>query len=376
MNTDMLLRHFETAANAPDTIPALRRFILDMAVRGKLVSQNATDEPAEKLLKRIAAEKKKLEKTGKIKKSNPLPPMVKDEMPFQIPISWEWERLGNIFIYDAGKKLSPNQLYSDKWLLELEDIEKDTSCLIQKIKTKQRMPKSNKSAFVKGDILYGKLRPYLNKIIVADENGYATPEIVSIRPYYDFYSPYAVISLRRSDFCEYVTRLGQGTKMPRLRREDAIMAYFPLPPLAEQKRIVAKVNQLMTLCDKLEAAQKNNEEERRRLVAAALHELKSPPQSFIKSARFVLSQFADITARPDGIKTLRQTILDMAVRGKLVSQNATDEPAEKLLKRIAAEKQKLEKTGKIKKSNSLPPIVKDDIPYAVPDSWSGLGLKM
>ena len=89
----------------------------------------------------------------------------------------------------------------------------------------------------------------------------------------------------------------------------------------------------------------------------------------------MLSQFADITARPDGIKTLRQTILDMAVRGKLVSQNATDEPAEKLLKRIAAEKQKLEKTGKIKKSNSLPPIVKDDIPYAVPDSWEWARLK-
>ena len=249
----------------------LRQMILDMAVRGKLVPQNPKSEPAAVLLEKIKAERQKQERAGKVS-ANPLPSLTDEEKSFTIPVGWEWARLGEVLIYDAGINVTPGQLKGEKWLLELEDIEKNTSRLLQKIKVKERSAKSHKSEFMKGDVLYGKLRPYLNKALVASEDGYSTTEIVSLRPYCDIVPEYAVVCLKRSDFHAYVEQSGQGTKMPRLRKVDAIKASFPLPPLAEQKRIVTKVNKLMALCDKLEAQITDNQNNTNELVKAISRE--------------------------------------------------------------------------------------------------------
>ena len=325
---EQLLTHFDRLMQTPESVQRLRRFILDLAVRGKLVPQDPADEPAAELVKRIAAEKARMVKAGEIKGSKAKPQRMADA-PFELPRSWEWTALGDLFFYDAGIKREPKTLKQDLWLLELEDVEKDTGRLLARIKVSGRESKSTKSEFCVGDILYGKLRPYLNKVLVADEAGYSTTEIVALRPYLPICSQYCALALRRPDFVAYVTRLGQGTKMPRLRTEDAIIAPFPLPPLAEQSRIVAKVDELMALCDRLEAAQMERETTRTRLAAASLARLNAPAPdetTFREHVVFVLNNLAPLTTRPEQVKALRQTILNLAVRGKLVEQDPDDEP--------------------------------------------------
>ena len=327
MNVDRLLAHYERIADAPDAIPRLRRFILNLAVRGKLVEQDPNDEPASELLKRIAKEKARLQKAGGIKKSRAKPVNIADPL-FELPKLWKWAALGDLVLYDAGIKREPQTLNKELWLLELEDVEKDSGRLLVRITASARKSKSTKSEFRVNDILYGKLRPYLNKVLVADVPGYSTTEIVALRPFLPLCSRYCALALRRPDFVDYVTRLGQGTKMPRLRTEDATIAPFPLPPLAEQHRIVAKVDELMALCDRLEVARTRREATRDLLSASSLARLDAPdpdPMVFRNHAAFALEHLTPLTTRRDQIKALRQTILNLAVRGKLVEQDWKDD---------------------------------------------------
>jgi len=359
MNAEQLLQHFELISEAPDAIKRLRGFILDLAVRGKLVEQEPADEPAAELLKRIAAEKARMAKAGDIKTRKICEPSMAEAM-YLLPSTWKWVALGSVFNYDAGIKTEPKKLDQNLWLLELEDVEKDTGRLVARVRASERTSQSTKSEFKINDILYGKLRPYLNKVLVADEQGYSTTEIVAIRPYIPLCSKYCVLALRRPDFLDYVTRLGQGTKMPRLRTEDAKVAPFPLPPLAEQHRIVAKVDELMSLCDQLEAAKAEREKCRDSLVAASLQGLNQPAEeeeTFREHARFTFNNLPRITTRTAHIKQLRQTILNLAVRGKLVEQDPGDEPAAELALMI-----KKRSRGQIQES--IEP------PFSLPVGWA------
>ena len=206
MNAERLLAHYDRIADAPDAVPRLRRFILDLAVRGKLVEQDPNDEPASELLKRIAAEKARLARAGEIRKP-PIKPMRMAETPFALPTSWKWAALGEVFLYDAGIKRDPKVLDGQLWLLELEDIEKESGRLLVRVTASERDSRSTKSEFRAEDVLYGKLRPYLNKVLVADRPGYSTTEIVAIRPYLPLCSSYCALALRRPDFVDYVTGL-------------------------------------------------------------------------------------------------------------------------------------------------------------------------
>ena len=372
MNADQLLAHYEQVADAPDAIPRLRRFILDLAVRGKLVEQDPADEPASELLKRVEAEKARLVNAGKIRKKAASDPIMVDA-PFDLPRNWAWVSIGTAFLYDAGAKRGPKALDQSLWLLELENIEKDTGRLVLRVRSAEGASQSTKSEFLPGDILYGKLRPYLNKVLVADEPGYSTTEIVAIRPYLPLCSEYCALALRRPDFVKYVTRLGQGTKMPRLRTEDAVVAPFPLPPLAEQHRIVAKVDELMALCDRLEAARADREATRDRLTAASLVRLNAPdpdPAIFRVHTAFALENLAPLTTRLDQIKVLRQTILILAVRGKLVEQDPNDEPASELLKRITSIR-----VGKSRRKSSFAEVTEDEksFDFLLGWKWSRFG---
>ena len=325
MNADRLLAFYERIADAPDAIVRFRRFILDLAVRGKLVGQDSNDEPASELLKRIAAEKARLVKAGEIKKSKAKPVNMSDT-PFELPKSWKWAALGDLVLYDAGIKREPKTLNQELWLLELEDVEKDSGRLLVRVTASERESKSTKSEFCVDDILYGKLRPYLNKVLVADVPGYSTTEIVALRPFLPLCSTYCALALRRPDFVGYVTRLGQGTKMPRLRTEDATIAPFPLPPLAEQHRIVAKVDELMALCERLEAARAEREATRDRLTAASLARLNAPDpdtDTFRNHAAFAFENLVPLTTRLDQIKALRQTILNLACAANWWSKTRT-----------------------------------------------------
>jgi len=369
MSAELLLNYFGTISDAPDAISRLRRFVLDLAVRGKLVAQDAKDAPAAELLSQIQIEKDRLAKATGIKKEA-LPTIDPSEVPFDIPRSWAWIRVGWGFRYDAGTKREPKELVPDRWLLELEDVEKDTSVVQTRLRVKDRDSRSTKSEFKAGDILYGKLRPYLNKVVVADEAGYSTTEIVAIRPVVPLNSSYCCLAFRRPDFVAYVSRVGRGTKMPRLRTQDALVALFPLPPLLEQYRIVAKVDELMGLCDRLEVAQNEREIRRDQVVAASHHYLSNgvSAEALRQHANFYINHFPILTTRQGQIADLRRTILSLAVRGLLVPQDTNDEPAPLLLARLVVETRSYASENGIAPAKPKP-IDDEHLPYRAPKGW-------
>ncbi len=351
MNAQRLLQHFNRIAEAPDAVPRLRRFVLDLAVREKLVEQDPTDEPALQLLKRIQTEKARLVKDGKLRKTAIGSVGGGFDAPFSSLPSWAWGCLGDVAQYGLSDKVDSNKdIAVDTWVLDLEDIEKDTSRLIERVASSARPFRSTKSIFKRGDVLFGKLRPYLNKVLVADQDGVCTTEIIPIRGHCGMAPEYMKLVLKSPLTMTQVDRLMYGMKMPRLGTDDAVALSFPLPPLTEQHRIVAKVDELMVLCDRLAAAQTERESRRDRLMAASLDRLNNgaDAESFREQTRFHLLHLSRLTTRPDHIQQLRQTILNLAVRGQLVAQDPNDEPASELLKQIQADSSRECPAGKRK----------------------------
>lgn len=368
-----LEQHFDVAFTAPNGIKKLRELILTLAMQGKLVPQDPKDAPASELLKNIASEKARLVSEGKIKKQKPLPAISDDEKPYELPQGWAWVRLGDVSLYNGRKNVSSEQISDDTWLLDLEDIEKETSKLLCKARFQERQSKSTKSTFAKGDVLYGKLRPYLDKVIVADEDGVCTTEIVPIVPLGNLNPLFLRLLLKRPSFLQYVNELMYGVKMPRLGTEQAENSIHPLPPLAEQHRIVAKIDQLMARCDALEALQQAKEAQRLSVHQAAIRQLLDAEHTHT-AWQFLQTHFAELYSVKDNMSELRKAILQLAVMGKLVPQDPKDAPASELLKDIANEKARLITEGKIKKQKPLPAISDDEKPYDLPQGWEWVRL--
>ena len=275
----------------------LRQKILDLAIHGKLVPQDPNDEPASVLLERIRAEKERLIKEGKIKrgkKSASDTPHYENE-PFEVPESWEWTNLGEITNYGNCENVDVNDIPSNGWVLELEDIEKDSARVIQRLTKDERDIKGVRHSFHKGDVLYSKLRTYLNKVMVAPEDGFCTTEIIPVTCMSFILPEYLNHVLRSKYFVDYTIQCGYGVKMPRLSTTDACNGQIPLPPYNEQKHIVASIESWFQIIDILES-----------------HKL-------------------DLD---EAIQKTKSKILDLAIHGKLVTQDPNDEPAIELLKRI------------------------------------------
>jgi type I restriction enzyme, S subunit len=358
MNANTFLRNFDLLAEAPGGVPKLREMILQLAVRGKLVPQDLNDEPVDI---EDQSESGLIEATA-------LAPI------FPIPPRWVWTRLGCVVDYNYGEKIDSQWIPADAWLLDLEDIEKDTSRLLQCVLAGDRQSTSTKSRFNAGDVLYGKLRPYLNKILVAHSDGYCTTEIVPMKPRKVVDPCFIVYALKSRDFLEYTAARSYGMKMPRLGTEDAKRAPFPLPPLAEQKRIVARVDELMKRCDKLEAQKNERNERRTALTSSCLHALtfQKPKTQNLKSetgknlAR-ILDNFPLLLDTPESVAELRKTILQLAIQGRLVPQDPKDEPAEALLQLLKAERVRL--TGRDRGEGHDVRQVSKDIHTALPKGW-------
>ncbi|MGM9580863.1 MAG: restriction endonuclease subunit S [Anaerovibrio sp.] len=313
----------------------LRNSILQMAIEGKLTRQLPEDGNASDLLKKIKAEKARLIKEKKIKKEKPLPEIREDEVPFEIPDNWIWTRLGIISSYAQPKvKIKPNDINGSTWSLDLEDIEKNTGKIVSKVYASERNIKGEKVIFSAGNILYSKLRPYLKKILIATDDGVTTPELVPFYVYGTECQRYFMWYLRSPYVDITINSVCYGTKMPRVGTDTMCNLVIPLPPLAEQKRIVARLEEILPLVDAYEKAY--NE----------LQEL---------NKKFPVN--------------LKNSLLQMAIEGKLVEQRPEDGNASDLLKKIKAEKAKLIKEKKIKKEKPLPPITEDEIPFEVPESW-------
>lgn len=340
MNAERLLALYEQVAEAPDAVPRLRRFVLDLAVRGKLVPQDASDEPASELLKRIAAEKARLVKVGEIRNKPYLPAVETSHQPNPIPSNWKWVRFGNIVDFSAGRTPSRNETsfwntgdYPWVSIADMADGQVVES-------TKETVSEMARKAVFKSEpepagtmIMSFKLT--IGKIARLGIPAFHNEAIISIRPHLADLDPFLFKVL--PDLARGGDTKG-AIKGATLNRESISNILIPLPPLAEQRRIVAKVEELMALLDRLEAARTAREATRDRLNAASLARLTAPdadPAEFPSNARFALATLPALTTRPDQIKPLRQTILNLAVRGKLVEQDPTDEPLPRIDKGLS-----------------------------------------
>ena len=274
-----------------------------------------------------------------------------DEVPFDIPDSWEWVRLGNISSYaETKQKVNATSADPSIWGLDLEDIEKGGRLLEYKT-VGERKAVGDKTVFTKGDILYSKLRPYLLKILVAPDDGICTPEIVPFRVYGGIDPSYIVNYLKSPYVDNLINSITYGVKMPRVGTETMTSLLVPIPPLEEQRRIVEKIDEVASAVSAYDVTYQKSE---------ALN-----------------STFPE---------ALKKSILQEAVQGKLVPQDPTDEPAEALLERIRAKKQQLIKEGKIKKDkhesvifrrdnshyeklDGVERCIDDELPFEIPDSW-------
>ena len=248
----------EKAAMAEYIVKAKAK-ILDLAIRGQLVSQDPTDEPASVLLERIRAEKEELVQQGKIKRDKKESVIFRGEdnsyylrtgelveslegWAFEdLPDSWSVCCLGELCDYGNCTNVDTADIADSAWMLDLEDIEKDSGVVLQKVRKAERNAASTKHRFHKGQVLYSKLRPYLNKVVLADEDGYCTSEILPLEFERNILPQYARYYLMSPAFLRYANKCSYGVKMPRLGTADGKKAIISIPPFEEQKRIVLAI---------------------------------------------------------------------------------------------------------------------------------------
>ena len=366
MNVDRLLAHYERIADAPDAVPRLRRFILDLAVRGKLVAQDPNDEPAAELLKQIAAEKTRLVRAGKIKKQSTLPPVGPYEAPFSVSNTWEWTRIGSTAYIEMGQS-PPSEHYNRTG--QGIPFFQGKADFGKRYPTARYWCTEPKKYAAHGDILIS-VRAPVGPTNVASESCCIGRGLAALRSHNGIDRHYLLRCLEA--FEHELAALGFGTTFVAINKNQLTGFVIPLPPLAEQHRIVAKVDELMALCDRLEVARIEREATRDRLSASSLVRLDAPdpdPMVFRNHAAFALEHLTPLTTRRDQIKALRQTILNLAVRGKLVEQDPNDEPASELLDKIKAKRKKLYAAKLIPKPKTLPLL--EDIAhlFLLPEGW-------
>jgi type I restriction enzyme S subunit len=378
MNAARLLEYFDRIAEAPDAVSRLRKFILDLAVRGKLVEQDPNDEPASELLKKIHIEKSRLFKNGHLKRVRPANELQDNDIPFGLPHGWEWSQLSEIGVISPRNNLEgkievafvPMKLipsgYGAQHGIELKlwsDI------------------KIGFTHFAEGDVALAKITPCFENgkstvfCNLPGGFGAGTTELHVVRPLLVI-PDYVLIFLKSPQFIMAGIPKMTGTAgQKRVSTEYFSNSPFPLPPLAEQHRIVAKVDELMALCDRLEASQAKRESRRDRLASASLKRIGQPEdmgngEEFRENVRFHLHHLPRLATRPEHMKELRQTILNLAVRGKLVPQDPNDEPASELLKKIHLEKVKLISSRKLLKVCLEDTTDEKNGPFQLPIGWA------
>lgn len=316
-------------------VAELRQSILQAAVQGKLLPHNPQDEPASELLKRIQQNKAQLVKEGKLKKEKPLPPVSEDEVPFDLPEGWVWCRLGEIGFTNIGLTYKPSDISKTGVpVLRSGNIQNGKIDYSDMIFVSCSVPE--KLMIKKGDILIcarnGSKR-LVGKSAIVQNSGMSFGAFMAI--FRSSINSYVHIFLQSPTFFQQMHgNASDTTTINQITQNMLKNALLPLAPEATQQRIIDKLEELMFLCDELEA-----EEKKRDALEAHFTEY------------------------------LPKAILQTAVQGKLVPQNSHDESASELLKRIQQEKSQLIKEGKFKKEKPLPPISEDEIPYDLPEGW-------
>ncbi|HCH8556671.1 TPA: restriction endonuclease subunit S [Shigella flexneri] len=334
-------------------IKKLRELILELAVRGKLVPQDPNDEPASDLLKRIAAEKAELVKQGKIKKQKPLPEISEEEKPFELPEGWEWVHLPDIYcsISESSRKIKSSEILPEGKYPVIEQSQEfisgycNNECLLIKL---------NNPVIVFGDHTRNIKFIDFDFVVGADGVKILSPILICER---FFFWQLRSFKLDVRGYARHFKVLNS--------------CLFALPPIAEQERIVEKVSSLMSLCDQLEQQSLTSLDAHQQLVETLLGTLTDSQNTAELAENWarISEHFDTLFTTEASVDALKQTILQLAVMGKLVPQDLNDEPASELLKRIAQEKAQLVKEGKIKKQKPLPPISDEEKPFELPEGW-------
>ncbi|EJR8475950.1 restriction endonuclease subunit S [Shigella flexneri] len=334
-------------------IKKFRELILELAVRGKLVPQDPNDEPASDLLKRIAAEKAELVKQGKIKKQKPLPEISEEEKPFELPEGWEWVHLPDIYcsISESSRKIKSSEILPEGKYPVIEQSQEfisgycNNECLLIKL---------NNPVIVFGDHTRNIKFIDFDFVVGADGVKILSPILICER---FFFWQLRSFKLDVRGYARHFKVLNS--------------CLFALPPIAEQERIVEKVSSLMSLCDQLEQQSLTSLDAHQQLVETLLGTLTDSQNTAELAENWarISEHFDTLFTTEASVDALKQTILQLAVMGKLVPQDPNDEPASELLKRIAQEKAQLVKEGKIKKQKPLPPISDEEKPFELPEGW-------
>ena len=376
----MLLLNLNILATAPGGVARLRELIFTLAVQGKLVAQDAGDEPASELLKQIRAEKDRLIAVGKIKKDKPLAAITEGEKPFELKAGWEWSNLATIGVINPRNDAPDETIAS---FVEMRSIPAAFSVAHVTESRPWRDIKSGFTQFAEGDVGVAKITPcFENGKSTVFQNlsngiGAGTTELHIVRPLGGIASRYVLLFLKTPAFIlngEAVMTGSAGQKrMPRVYFESTPL---PLPPLAEQSRIVTRVEELMRLCDALEAKGRLEAAQHAQLVTTLLGTLteSDTPEQLAENWHRLATHFDLLLDRPQAVDALEQTILQLAVRGLLVPQDPADEPASALLKKIRQEKDRLIAAGQIKRDKPLAAIAEDEHPFTLPTGWEWVRL--
>lgn len=362
-------------------IKKLRELILELAVRGKLVPQDTNDEPASILLERIATKKLQLLKERQIRKQEKQPVITDSEKPFYIPDGWEWVRLGEVIEVVRGitfpaseksKVIEEGRIACLRTTNIQDRIEWDDMLYVRRefvtrdeqfIRAKDIVMSTANSRELVGKVAIVENEPDVQTAF----GGFLTV----LRPI--LLDPYFVMVLLRTPVSRnaLIDSASQTTNIANISIGKLNPLILTVPPLAEQHRIVAKVDELMILCDLLEQQQTYNIETHQAMVETLLGTLTSvvSPQELAEAWTRISKHFDILFTSEHSIDQLKQTILQLAVMGKLVSQDPDDEPASMLIGKIAKEKERLFKEGKIKKQETLPVINEDEKPFELPEGW-------
>ncbi|MGF1518568.1 MAG: restriction endonuclease subunit S, partial [Nodosilinea sp.] len=362
----------------------LRELILELAVRGKLVPQDPNDEPASLLLEKIAAEKARLVKEGKIKKPKALPEIAENEKPFELPEGWAYGYISQVANNDKysikrgpfGSALKKSYFVSSGYKVyeQQHAINDDFSRGFYYI-SESKFSELKAFQVCPGDLIIS-CSGTIGR--VAEAPSWMEPGIINqallkislnqnalINNYFKIlFSAYFMKTETLTDL--------QGTAQKNMVSVDTLKNEpFPLPPLAEQQRIVEKVDELMGLCDRIENRTLDHLAAHETLVDTLLDTLTHADSAAELADNWnrLAAHFDTLFTTEHSIDRLNQTILQLAVMGRLVPQDPTDEPASVLLEKIAAEKARLVKEGKIKKQKPLPEIDGNEIPYKIPIGW-------
>jgi type I restriction enzyme S subunit len=355
-------------------IERLRGLILNLAIRGKLVEQKKSDESASQLLKRISSEKQKLVEQGKIRKPDTLDSLNDEEKSFHLPTGWEWIRLGDVIEFVNGYAFKSSD-YTDSGfgIVKIGDIQNGVinSLEMSRVSSDVVAELDDILQVNSGDLVIAMSGATTGKLgfSKSEETFYLNQRVGKIIPFHvnkDYLFHYLSTKI-----AENLT-ISQGSAIPNLSTAQIKNIVLALPPLAEQHRIVAKVEELMALCDELEKQETHHLKSHALLVETLLGTLTQAKDAkeFQQAWKTLAQHFDDLFTTEDSIDQLKQTILQLAVMGKLVPQDPKDEPASVLLERIREEKDRLVEEGKLKIEKPLPPISSNEIRYALPKGWA------